>query len=165
MLNTTPRTWVTSEVVTAAFMNTEIRDAFTGIQAAYTSFTPAWTASTTNPVLGNGTLTGKYTRTGKDVEARIVLVMGSTTTFGAGSYRLSMPVAPHAENYTATFAAIGQTSMFDTSAAARIFRLACCIDATNIDLRDAANTGTNPTSPWTWAVGDALISTFAYEAA
>ena len=39
------------QVLTAATLNT--------IGAATQSYTPAWTGSTTNPVLNNGTLTGR----------------------------------------------------------------------------------------------------------
>jgi hypothetical protein len=51
-INYTPRTWVAGEVVTAAFMNTEVRDALTGIQAAWTVYTPTWTASHEQPDAG-----------------------------------------------------------------------------------------------------------------
>lgn len=60
-----------------------------GLWAAYT---PAWTALTTNPVLGNGTLTGKFAQIGKTVVFRIDLTIGSTTSFGSGQWRFSLPV-------------------------------------------------------------------------
>ncbi|HUX69017.1 MAG TPA: hypothetical protein VMV41_00740 [Cellulomonadaceae bacterium] len=59
---------------------------------AWTAYTPAWTATTTNPVLGNGALTGAYARTGKVVHYTILLSPGSTTTFGAGTYLFSLPI-------------------------------------------------------------------------
>lgn len=165
MLNTTPAAWVTNETVTATKMNTEIRDALTNLQAAWTAYTPAWTATTTNPTLGNGTITGKYTRIGKLIIGRISLLMGSTTTFGAGAYRLSLPVTPHADNYTVAFAQIGNIGMIDTSASSRAFRVALCVDATTIGIQDASGVPVSPTAPWTWANGDGLVATFEYEAA
>ena len=42
-LNTTAATWVSGSVVTAAQMNTEIRDAVNGLQAAWTAYTPTTT--------------------------------------------------------------------------------------------------------------------------
>lgn len=57
------------------------------------SYTPTWTAGTTNPTLGNGTLTGGYRRIGDRIDFWISLTMGSTTTYGSGSYRFSIPVA------------------------------------------------------------------------
>lgn len=56
-------------------------------------FTPVWTASTTNPTLGNGTLTGRLTRTGKLVNVDIELEFGSTTSPGSGTYTFSLPAA------------------------------------------------------------------------
>lgn len=92
-LNTTPKTWTSPYVVTAADLNTEIRDALTGIQAAWTAYTPAWTAATTNPTLGNGTITGNYWQVGKTIHGRIVLTIGSTTTLGSGAYSFGLPAA------------------------------------------------------------------------
>lgn len=59
---------------------------------ASTAFTPAWTAATTNPVLGNGTLEGWWSRTGKRVSVDIKLTIGTTTTFGSGPWSFSLPV-------------------------------------------------------------------------
>jgi len=88
---TTPRTWVSGEVVTAALLNTHLRDNLNAIGNAWTTYTPAWTASTTNPVINNGTLTGSYMQAGKYVTFRIRVVMGSTTTYGSGTYFFSYP--------------------------------------------------------------------------
>lgn len=59
-----------------------------------TSYTPTWTASTTNPVLGNGTIVGSSIRVGDLIYFRIQLQMGSTTTYGSGDYLFSLPVTP-----------------------------------------------------------------------
>lgn len=86
-----PRTWVVGEVVTAAELNQEIRDQFNSMFAAWTSYTPTWTASTTNPVLGNGSLTGRYMKIGRTVLVEINLTTGSTTTYGSGNYNWALP--------------------------------------------------------------------------
>lgn len=88
-LNTTPRTWVTAEIVTAAEMNTEIRDAFTGIQAGWTSFSPVLTGSVTNP--GTSTAVGRYMQIGKTVTTKMFFVL--TSTVGSGQYVTSLPFA------------------------------------------------------------------------
>ncbi|WP_405018179.1 hypothetical protein OHV05_15430 [Kitasatospora sp. NBC_00070] len=59
---------------------------------AWTAFTPVWTASTTNPILGNGTLVGRYTRVGKTITYAGTLRTGSTTNGGAGIWNMSLPV-------------------------------------------------------------------------
>lgn len=68
--------------------------------AAWTSYTPTWTAVTTNPTIGNGTLEGAFCRIGKLVIFRVTLLFGSTTTAGSGIYEWALPVAP-AATYTA----------------------------------------------------------------
>ncbi|MCX4786457.1 hypothetical protein OG369_09765 [Streptomyces sp. NBC_01221] len=86
-----PRTWVVGEVVQAATMNQEIRDQFASMFDAWTSFTPSWTSTGTNPVLGNGALAGRYMKIGRTVHVIITLTWGSTTTPGTGSYVFSLP--------------------------------------------------------------------------
>jgi hypothetical protein len=63
------------------------------------TYTPAWTATTTNPVIGNGTVQGGYRRIGNLVEFWIFLVAGSTTTYGSGIYQLSLPVTLTSNNF------------------------------------------------------------------
>jgi hypothetical protein len=57
----------------------------------WTAYTPVWTASNGTPVLGNGTLTGRYRRRGRHVELRIFLSWGSTTNGATGFYTFSLP--------------------------------------------------------------------------
>ena len=56
-----------------------------------TTYTPTWTAQTTNPSLGNGSINGRYYRIGNVVTVFINLTMGSTTTYGSGEWWFSMP--------------------------------------------------------------------------
>lgn len=97
-LNTTPRTWVAGEIVSAAEMNTEVRDAITGIQAVWTTYTPSWTGATTNPVIGNGVIVGRYLQVGKTIDGLIFVTMGTTTTFGSGQWIITAPVTARAVN-------------------------------------------------------------------
>ncbi|MCZ0207893.1 hypothetical protein OZK63_21000 [Streptomyces sp. UMAF16] len=90
-----PRTWVVGEVVSAALMNQEIRDQWNTVLGAWTTYTPTWTASTTNPSLGNGTISGRYMKIGRTVLCSINTITGSSTTYGSGSYNWSLP-APSA---------------------------------------------------------------------
>lgn len=102
-LNTTPRTWVTAEVVTAAYMNTEVRDAFTGLQAGWTSYTPTLTAATTNPTAYVGT--GRWLQIGKTVLWKACITFNGAAT-GTGAYSLLLPASPEnamAAGYRHTF--------------------------------------------------------------
>jgi hypothetical protein len=85
-----PRTWVVGEVVSAALLNQEIRDQFSSIFDAWTTYTPTWTA-TSNPAIGNGTITGRYLKVGRRCIAVVKLTMGGTTTYGSGGYSFGLP--------------------------------------------------------------------------
>jgi len=61
------------------------------ITSAWTSYTPVWTAATTNPNIGNGTITGNYKVVGKICFVRGNLVIGSTSAFGTGEWYVSLP--------------------------------------------------------------------------
>jgi hypothetical protein len=60
--------------------------------AAWTTYNPSWTASVTNPVIGNGTITGRYKQIGKTVFVVVKISMGTSTTYGSGIWRISLPV-------------------------------------------------------------------------
>lgn len=63
-----------------------------GVGGGWTSYPVAWTAGTTNPVLNNGYLSGKYRLVGNELCMVMVRIApGSTTTFGSGQYRISLP--------------------------------------------------------------------------
>lgn len=63
----------------------------TAWDGGWTAYTPVWTANNGTPVLGNGTLTGRYRRIGRHVELRIFLSWGSTTNGATGFYTFSLP--------------------------------------------------------------------------
>lgn len=56
------------------------------------SYNPAWTASTTNPVIGNGSIAGEYSRIGDSVDFSVKITLGSSTTLGSGPWSVSLPV-------------------------------------------------------------------------
>ena len=58
---------------------------------AFAAYTPAWTSSGTNPVLGNGTLVGASKASGNQIAFRATLTLGSTSTIGTGGYSISLP--------------------------------------------------------------------------
>ncbi|MEU0359910.1 hypothetical protein [Streptomyces cyaneofuscatus] len=86
-----PRLWTAGETVSAAMLNTEIRDQFNSMFAAWTSWSPTWTSTGTNPTLGNGALAGRHMKVGRTVHVLITLTWGSTTVPGTGSYLFSLP--------------------------------------------------------------------------
>jgi hypothetical protein len=131
----------------------------------WTSYTPAWTASTTNPVLGNGTLVGRYSKVGKMVDFAIQLTAGSTTTFGSGQWSFSLPftVASNLDMIGNVMVgdASGDTSDY-SSGAAYIPDGGTTLQAYAGGKGDMALI--TATFPQTWANGDRLWITGRYEA-
>lgn len=146
-----PRTWVVGEVVTAAMQNAEIRDQFNDLIAGGTAFTPSWTATTTNPVIGNGTLVGRSKLIGKMCTATLEGVMGTTTTFGAGTWMFSLPYTAASPGSTsANWAWIGSARAH--SATTWYTGASAVVKGTAI-LRvfsHAAGTEWSPTQPHSW---------------
>lgn len=59
--------------------------------AAWATYTPTWTSSGVAPAIGNGSIVGRYRRIGTTGFLNGVLTAGTTTTFGTGEWRLSLP--------------------------------------------------------------------------
>jgi len=129
------------------------------IDDAWTSFTPTWTGSVTNPAIGNGTLTGAYIQIGKTVIYKGKMTAGPTTTFGSGDYRMSLPVTAK-ENL-----GIGSAYFLDTGTAQ--YSAGCRIAATTYIVfpYHAGSYVARSTNPFTWASDDMIEWTITYEAA
>lgn len=84
------------------------------IAGVWTPYVPQWLASTTNPTIGNGTLSGAYMQIGKTVHFWAYLKLGSTSNPGSGLYWLTLPVFPKLSN---AFSCSGWVN--DASASAR----------------------------------------------
>ena len=74
----------------ASDWNTYIRDNMRAMNRV-TAYTPIWTASTTNPTLGNGTLVGSYIKLEQLCWMEVHLTFGSTTNAGVGVYAFTAP--------------------------------------------------------------------------
>ncbi|WP_458085803.1 hypothetical protein [Streptomyces malaysiensis] len=66
------------------------RDVFSGA-SGWQSYSPVWSATTTNPSLGNGTLTATYMKIGNMCQISLMLTIGSSTSKGNGTYGFSLP--------------------------------------------------------------------------
>ena len=67
---------------------------------SWTIYTPVLTASTTNPTIGNGSITGRYVNIGATIIGEIRIVAG-TAGFnrGLGAYSVSLPTLAVFENF------------------------------------------------------------------
>lgn len=128
---------------------------------AWTSFTPALTAATTNPNLGTTpTKTGGYKRIGNTVygDAFIQWDSAGSPTSGTGIYTVSLPVTPAARYGTGQI--IGTMRLRDNSATqVKIASLRANGTFEAHDMTAQVSSG----SPWTWGASDSIGYTFQYE--
>lgn len=164
MAYVTPRTWGTNETLTAAKMN-EISSSIESLGGPWLSYTPTWTAQTTNPVIGNGSLAGAYREAGKQINYRIILNIGSSSTMGTGAWLFTLPVAFHGDYVQ--HAPMGVATMFDTSASNVYTRFATIfgVGARKVVLRNQDSTAADLNTPILWASGDRIFITGEYETA
>jgi len=123
----------------------------------WTSFTPTWTSTGTQPSLGNGTLTGRYQRIGNTFHFRIELVAGSTTTYGTGTWTFSLPFTPTSQGNRVPFPGLA----FDVSAGALYSVFGQWVSGASILAFSQVGAtgqigGLGPTAPFTWANTDRL---------
>lgn len=167
---TAPRTWVAAEKPSAATFNTHVRDNLTYLydifaSQAWTNYTPTWTCLTTGPVLGNGTLTGKYCQIGQTVHFIIELTAGTTTTFGTGNFQFDLPVVEFALRWgfrgmARDNSAPGSFPLLAERTASNLLTVKCDSLTAGSQLRSVTNT-----VPFTWAVSDSLTIHGEYAAA
>lgn len=122
------------------------------------AYTPTWSSSGTQPVLGNGSVVGSFAIVGKHCFANISFTAGTTSTFGTGQFRFAIPVTSvsqpvgiaYANNGSfwigMGFADAGQTVAFLASHAAGA----------------AAGLWSNGT-PFAWASTNTLTATLGYD--
>jgi hypothetical protein len=133
------------------------------------TYNPVWSATTTNPALGNGQIFGSYTKVGKSCQVVIMLTIGSTTNKGSGTYKLSLPFTT-ANNacpgvLTATFSrggtpnhGIGDSSLLGNATTTDLIWLP------NPGVAGDSNIWTNE-QPWTLATGDRIRLYGTYQTA
>ena len=150
----------TGQVLTAATMNS--------IGAAWESYTPALTATTTNPTLGTGSsLGGAYARIQTMVVGWAYFAFGSSgTSNGSGDYRVSLPVTAKTSSNSGII--MGPVWMYDSSATAGFDGIGQLITSTTMGILKGVGTSPitiNATNPFTWAANDQIRVFFIYEAA
>ena len=143
-------------------------------QGQWVDYTPTWTAVTTNPVIGNGNLTGRYTIVGKTVTCRIELKAGSTTTFGSGVWRFSLPftaVSPPAFFTWDQHVLMAAGGAIDTGVAFIPIHTARFPTTSTVELLTDSSPSTLSSSqitsglPFAWGNTDTLSAVFTYEMA
>lgn len=119
------------------------------------SYTPTWTGSGSNPAIGNGTLRGEYSRNGDVIDLAIELIIGSTTTFGTGTWQFSVPVPPALASGAVQSSGSAYILDAGTTTYSGMAQLVNAASIITITLPGGL-TSITPTTPMTWATGDIL---------
>lgn len=80
--------------MSAAYFNAECTQPFTDAYSAWTTYIPTWSTGGTQPVRNNGTIDGAYKLLGGYGKTTLFwfrVTFGTTTTYGTGSYNISLP--------------------------------------------------------------------------
>lgn len=124
-------------------------------------FTPVWSASTTNPTLGNAVRRARWKMIGtKTALFAIRYVFGTTTVFGSGAWGFTLPFTPLSITEQAATA-----WCVDDSASSRIACSAVITAASGVFrvLVPTGGVGVSSTVPFTWAANDTISISGAVE--
>lgn len=121
------------------------------------TYTPTLSTSGTAPTLGNGTLTGRWSRAGATVTVDIYLSIGSTTNLGTGQLEFSLPVTNNLD-----IAQVGGAVYMVH--AGTIYTGVVVIGGSSQQAALARDTSGAVTynSPGTFAAGDVIYTSFTY---
>jgi hypothetical protein len=154
---------VSSELVTSSLFNTHLRDNLLAILPSgdgSTTYTPTWAGG--SPSIGNGTLTGRYQRTGRRIDLQIQLTGGSTTNWGgATGWTFSLPVTAASEvvHYVGVAHVLDSGTGYHTGVAL----IVPGGTTLSVNPSTAGATGVfTSTSPITWATGDEIRINITY---
>jgi hypothetical protein len=160
-------------LVTAAFMNTHVRDNL--LTLAPGGEWAAWSPTPTNFAVGTGGdagITARYVQLGDFVTCQISIVFGTTGNSVSGAMTVSLPVTARALVTGTSRVPWGNCIMGDTGVAAYPGQVEQ-VDGTtarfvffdsNAD-GEQTNVSTSSTTPFTWDDADWLTAVWTYEAA
>jgi len=125
------------------------------------TYTPVWSTYGDAPAIGNGSLTGEFSKQGNTITVNIEFTVGSTTTFGTLGFKFSLP-RPNGANSRAVgtcCALLSSTSTYTVGA--------CLVNQSSIttDLLVATGNqfyGFDAATPFAWAAGDRLTISVTY---
>lgn len=165
---TDPKTWVAGNTLTAAELNTYLRDNQDAMFPSGDGWED-WTPSYSNFTVGNGTVEARYIQAGKLVVCHFTWTFGSTSSIDGAAATVSAPVTAASE-YTANNS-VGNSHFFESGGSTYPGNVRL---QTTTTLRpivwNAASTyvveaGITSSAPFTWGTNDILMFTATYEAA
>lgn len=125
-------------------------DPLAALTGPWSSYTPTWTGSSSNPAIGNGAIDANYVRAGDLLLYKGVISAGSTTTFGTGYWIITIPVA-----ITLGLKNVGVCALHDASTPTND-RPGAIEVLSSTTFRVVANGQVSGTVPFTWASSDVL---------
>jgi hypothetical protein len=129
------------------------------------TYTPAVTASTTNPTLGTSNVaSARYTlRNGNWCDVRGVVKFGTSgVSAGSGAYSITLPFTSNA-NISAGNIGTGGVYLFDSSGPAAASGTVFLVNSASTFSMLANTNQVAGVQPWTWAANDYMSFTFTYE--
>lgn len=156
----------------ASVKNSDLSTTAGEVGGDWLAWTPALTASVSNPTLGSGSAaTGHYTRIGKTILARGSIQFGTSgTAAGSGTYYVSLPVT--ADDAAATTFVLGGNIRLSQSAggALRVWANPLLVaGGTKFQIRWVATPAGSAESdathavPWAWTASDRIEFFVQYE--
>jgi hypothetical protein len=125
----------------------------------FISFTPVWKSGGSAVTLGDGVRNASYTVDEKQVTINASLLVGSTTSFGAGVITLDLPFTTNANSLQY----IGNWRIFDTSTSTYYFGGAVSVNNdTGVGLQLNNGSNVTNTNPVTFANGDLISLQMTY---
>lgn len=132
--------------------------ALTGAWTDWSS-TFAWTATSVNPAVGNGTKSAKYIQVGKLVIFTASIIMGTTTTYGTGTWLFSVPFTSATTDLHA-----GVSWLVDQGTATNRQPGVVRFNTTsNVTITGGSGGPVAAAIPFTWASTDRIGFTLVYE--
>lgn len=138
--------------------------------AAWNVYTPQLIGSVSNPVIGNGSITGRYVAIGATVFGEIRIIAGTSGfSRGSGTYSVTIPTLAIAENYQP----IGQVVMRDEGPGITYFGTAIFnnneVDKVELFMHSQSQTfdegvAVTESSPFLFSANDKILIQFLYEA-
>lgn len=144
-----------NNLITGTFLDSSATTNYVYIDVPI-SFTPTWSSTGTAPALGDADVRCEYTRRGMYIRAKYFIKFGSTSTYGTGTYKFSIPV----NRYTSTTTMfVGVALLKDRAGVVQTL-----FQSSDDSVRpfDGSGNAMTPTAPVTWASGDVLCMDIEY---
>lgn len=140
-------------------INESVFDNYRTYSRIQQKWVPSWTADGAAPSIGNGTVDGSYSINAKQCDFQAKIVMGSTTTYGSGNWRIEAPFSCSAESVSVTGSAYALVGGLHRTGVCKIEPGAQYI---TVLIGDAQANFAQDGSPAAWANGDTLVANISY---